>query len=101
MKKFGIYFAIGAAILIVGLALRYYPNGIIDGLEESLNDPNLSPDERNKIEGALNSWKVHQVTTFQPLSSILYAIGIIIIVYSVISAVFRLVTSYKIVKTKS
>ena len=99
MKKFGLYFAIGAAILIIGLVLQWYPNSIINGLEEQLKDTGLSSDERNKIQGALNSWKVHAITVFQPLSSILFVVGIIIIVYSVISGVFSVATSYKLVKT--
>ena len=100
MKKFGLYFAIGAAILIVGLVLQWYPNSIIDGLEERLNDQTLPQDERNKLQGALNSWKIHSITTFQPLSSILFAVGIIIIIYSVISATFSIASSYRIVKAK-
>lgn len=101
MKKFGIYFAIGSAILIVGLALQWYPNGIINGLKEGLKDTDLAIDEKNRMEGALNAWKIHTITTFQPLSSVLFAVGIIIIIYSVISEVFSVVTSYKIVKTKT
>ena len=100
MKRFAIYFAVGSAILIIGLALQYYPNGIINGLEERLKETNLPIDERDELQGALSSWKVHSITTFQPLSSILFAVGIIVIVYAVTVAVFSLATSYKLVKAE-
>jgi hypothetical protein len=97
-KRFTFLFAVGAAILILGLVLQWYPISVVGGLEEKLKETGLSTDERNKFQGALDSWEVLQITTFQPLSSVLFAVGIIIIVYSVISGVFSIASSYKVVK---
>jgi hypothetical protein len=97
-SRFRILFRIGAVILVIGLALQWYPSSIIEGLEERLGQSGLTQDERNKIQGALNSWRIWQITTFQPLSSLLFAVGIIILVYSVIYGVFFIASSYKIVK---
>lgn len=100
MKRFPVLFSIGATILILGLVLQWYPTSVIEGLKETLKEGNLSEDERSKLQGALNSWKVHNITTFQPLSSILLAVGIIIIVYAIISKIFQVASTYKIVKTE-
>jgi len=97
-NKFKVLFSLGAVIIIIGLVLQWYPNSVISGLEERLKQQNLSQDERNKLQGALNSWRIWQITTFQPLSSILLAVGIIIIAYSIISTAFSIASSYKIVK---
>jgi len=97
-NKFKVLFSLGAVIMIIGLVLQWYPNSVISGLEERLKQQNLSQDERNKLQGALNSWRIWQITTFQPLSSILLAVGIIIIAYSIISTAFSIASSYKIVK---
>ena len=97
-SKFKILFTIGAVILIVGLIVQWYPASIIGGLEERLNQTGLTQDERDKLQGALNSWRIWQITTFQPLSSLLFAIGIIILVYSVIHGIFSITSTYKIVK---
>jgi hypothetical protein len=93
-----IFFAIGAAIPVIGLVLQWYPNSVIGGIQQTLSQGGLSADETNKLQGSLDSWKVWQITTFQPLSSILIAVGIIILVYSIIASVFSLASSYKVVK---
>lgn len=97
-SRFKILFAIGSVILIIGLVVYWYPMSVIDGLEQNLKEPGLSLDERNKFEGALGSWKILQITIFSLTSSILFAVGIIIIVYSVISGAFSIAFSHKIVK---
>jgi len=97
-KRFTVLFTIGVVILIIGLVLQWYPSSVVAGLEERLTHSDLSKDEWNKLQGSLNSWRVWQITTFQPLSSILIAVGIIIIVYSIISTAFSIASSYKIVK---
>jgi len=96
--SFKIWFAVGATILIVGFIVQWYPTSIVEGLEERLSESGLSTDERSKLQGALNSWKVHQITAFTPISNILIVVGIITIVYAVISNIFTIVTEYKVVK---
>jgi len=97
-NRFKILFFVGAVILVIGLIFQWYPTSVIEGLTQRLKESNLSQDEINKLQGALNSWKVWQLTTFQPLSSILFSVGIIIIVYAVVSGAFFVASSYKVVK---
>jgi ABC-type phosphate transport system permease subunit len=97
-NRFKILFAIGAVILVIGLVVRWYPSSIIEGLQTRLGQTGLAQDERDKLQGTLNSWQIWQITTFQPLSSLLFAVGIIILVYSVIYGIFTITSTYKIVK---
>lgn len=100
-KKFTILFFVGAVILVIGLVVQWYPTSIISGMQERLKQSDVSADERGKLTGALASWNIWQITTFQPLSSILFAVGIIIMVYAVISGIFSVATSYKIVRKQT
>jgi hypothetical protein len=97
-SRFKIFFAIGAVILVVGLVVQWYPTSIIDGMKERLKQTDVTADERGKLTGALASWSVWQITTFQPLSSLLFAVGIIILIYSVIHGIFSIASSYRVVK---
>ena len=97
-NRFKILFAIGAVILIVGLVVQWYPTSIIDGMKERLKQTDVSTDERGKLQGALSSWNIWQITLFQPLSSLLFAVGIIILVYSIIYGIFSIASSYRVVK---
>jgi hypothetical protein len=67
-------------------------------LEERLKATNLTTDERAKLQGALASWNVWEITTFQPMSSVLFAAGIMIMVYAVVSGIFTVTQSYRVVK---
>ncbi|MGQ9624735.1 MAG: hypothetical protein ACUVUF_03490 [Candidatus Bathycorpusculaceae bacterium] len=96
-SRFKTLFATGTVILIIGLVLQWYPASVIEGLEERLGQAS-SIDERNKLQGALSSWRIWQITTFQPLSSILFAVSIIILIYSVIYGIFSIASSYTTVK---
>lgn len=90
-KQFKIFFLVGAVILIVGLALWWYPASVIGGLEEKLSETGLSLDLRDKLQGSLNSWRILQITTFQPLSYTLLAVGVIVIVYSIVITIFSII----------
>jgi hypothetical protein len=91
-------FAAGAVILVVGLVLSWYPSSVIGGLETRLNQSGLSQNEINTDQGALNSWQIWQITTFQPLSNVFITIGLIVMVYSVIAGIFSIASSRKVVK---
>jgi hypothetical protein len=100
-KRFTVFFAIGATILVIGLVLQWYPTSVISGINTRLSQlptNSTNQDEINKLQGQKASWDVWQITTFQPLSSILFAVGIIILVYSFIQGVFTVASSYKVVK---
>jgi hypothetical protein len=96
--RFSVLFAVGAVVLIAGLVLQWYPTSIISGMQERLTQSDVSADERSKLTGAVSSWDIWQITTFQPLSSVLFAVGIIIIVYAIISGIFAVTQSYRVVK---
>jgi hypothetical protein len=100
-RRFTIFFAIGAIILIIGLVLQWYPTSIVDGLKTRLTQSGISQDEITKIQGEISSWDIWQITTFQPLSSLLFAVGIIVIVYSVVQGIFAVTASYKVVKKQA
>jgi hypothetical protein len=103
-RHFAVFFAIGATILIIGLVLQWYPTAVLNGINTRLNQlpmNSTNQDEINKLQGQKSSWDVWQITTFQPLSSILFAVGIIILVYSVIMGIFTIASSYKVVKKQT
>ena len=97
-RRFKLWFAIGAVILVVGFVLQWYPASVVGGLEERMSESDLSLDEFSKLEGARNSWRVWQITTFQPVSNVLIAVGIILLVYSVTHRIFSIVSSYKMTR---
>jgi len=97
-RRFTVLFIIGAVILVTGLIVQWYPNSIVDGMKERLKQSDVTVDERNQLQGALASWSVWQITLFHPLSSLLFAVGIIILVYSVIQGIFSIVSSYRVVR---
>ena len=90
-KQFIFFLLVGAVILIVGLALLWYPASVIGRLKEKLSETDLSLDLRDKLQGSLNSWRILQITTFQPLSNILLAVGVIVIVYSIAITTFPII----------
>ena len=90
-KQFKIFLLVGAVILIVGLVLWWCPASVIGGLEEKSSETGLSQDLRDKLQGSLNSWRILQITTFQPLSNILLAVGVIVIVDSIVITAFPMI----------
>jgi hypothetical protein len=100
-RRFSVWFAVGATILVIGLVLQWYPAAVINGMNTRLSQLPMNAtnqDEINKLQGAKSSWDVWQVTTFQPLSSVLFAAGIIIIVYSVIQGIFTVASGFKVAR---
>ena len=80
--------AAGLAVLIAGLILQWYPSYVISGLNDSLKQPNLPIEEIWRLQGSLGWWNASKVTIFQPLSILLSAAGIILLVYFVIYIFF-------------
>jgi hypothetical protein len=88
------WFLIGAIVLLIGLAIQWYPSSFISGMRERLSQGGLTTDERTAIQNNLNSWVVWQVGTFQPISLTLVTAGILVLVYSVLAALFSMVSDY-------
>ncbi|NIO37887.1 hypothetical protein GTO27_09320 [Candidatus Bathyarchaeota archaeon] len=64
--RFSALFTAGAVVLIIGFILQWVPHSIVLGLEERLDDTDITQDERTKVQRALSSWRVMQMTTFKP-----------------------------------
>jgi len=92
--RFHTIFVLGAIILIAGFMFQWLPEATIAGMERRLTDPILSPERRNELEGALLSWEIWKLTTFNPLSITLIVVGVIFILYSILDEVFSLVSKY-------
>lgn len=89
-KKFTFLFLAGAAFLVIGLVFVWYPPSVIGGLEEQLRQAGLTQNEQDRLQGSLNWWKWAQVTTYQPLSNVLVAIGLVVIGFSVAHSFFSI-----------
>jgi hypothetical protein len=94
LHGFKIWFAIGATVLLIGLALQWYPSSIIHGFNEQLALSNMSPYDINATRENLNSWKIMQAFVFQPTSIGFFTGGILILIYSVLSTVFSIASAY-------
>ena len=88
------WFAIGAAVLLMGLLFQWYPSSVISGMRERLTQKNITPDEVTVTQENLNTWQIWQISSFQPVSLALFTAGILILIYSVLSAMFSIASSY-------
>lgn len=98
LRTFKKWFAIGAAVLLVGLALQWFPNSVVNGINERLTQTNLTAEQTNNLQDQLNSWNVWQASVFQPLSIFFFTAGIIMLIYSILSALFSIASSYTTAK---
>jgi hypothetical protein len=93
-NNYQVVFAIGAALLVAGLALSYYPNSVIAGLEGNLNYQSLSIEDRWMYQGSLNWWNVEKLTVYQPLSYLIVFGGAFTMGGAILSACVGLVRFY-------
>jgi len=94
LTSFKVWFAVGAAVLLIGLALQWYPTSVIRGMRERLTQSDITPEERTQIQYDLDPWEINQITMFQPLSLAFFTGGILILVYAVLSAIFSIASIY-------
>ena len=88
-RTFTTLFLIGAAILIIGLFIIWYPDSVISGLKEQINHATLSS-QKAALERTLYSENLNRVTYYQPISVVLVTVGSLVITYSIISTLFKL-----------
>jgi hypothetical protein len=88
LQSFKTWFAAGAVILLIGLVLQWYPSSVIGGMRERLTQSDVTSAERAATQEDLNSWKIQQITLLQPASLGFVAGGILMLIYSVLSALF-------------
>jgi hypothetical protein len=94
LHSFKIWFGIGAAVLLIGLAFQWYPAAVIHGFNEELALSNMSPYDINVTRENVNSWRIMQAFVFQPTSIGFFTGGILILIYSVLSTVFSIASAY-------
>ena len=94
LTSFKVWFAVGAAVLLIGLALQWYPTSVIRGMRERLTQSDITTDERTQIQFDLDSWDLNQITMFQPLSLAFFTGGILILIYAILSAIFSIASGY-------
>jgi hypothetical protein len=80
---------IGALLLIIGIGLWLYTDSVIRGLEQILDDPNLTINQRNSFEGSLQWWRTTKITGYGLLSIILVTIGLCALEYAIIYVMVR------------
>jgi len=88
------WFIIGAVVLLIGLALQWYPASIIQGYSQQSTLPNMSPYDVNVTRDNINTWRIMQAFWFQPVSLTFFSAGILILAYSVVSGVFAIGLNY-------
>ena len=88
-RTFTTLFLIGAAILIIGLFIIWYPDSVISGLKEQINHATLNS-QKAALERTLYSENITRITYYQPISIILVTVGSLVITYSIISTLFKL-----------
>jgi hypothetical protein len=99
-QTYKLWFLIGATVLLIGLVLQWYPTAFINGATDRLARSNLTTDQRTAIQDDINTWTIWQDSTFQPLSLIFFTAGILILIYSILSALYSLASDYLISKEK-
>jgi hypothetical protein len=93
-NNYQVVFAVGVALLLLGLAFMYYPNSVIAGLEGNLNNQNLSTEDRWTYQGSLNWWNVEKLTVYQPIAYLVVFGGAFTMVGAILSACVGLVRFY-------
>lgn len=86
-NKIAASFWIGAMLILTGIVLSVYVDSVIKIHEEKLFWKNLTTEEKWGYEGSLQWWRMAKITTYDPLSTILIAVGLVAIIYSFISAI--------------
>jgi hypothetical protein len=94
------WFLIGAAVLLIGLVLQWYPTAFINGLTDRLALSKLTDAQRTSIQDNINTWTIWQDSILQPISMVFFTAGILTLIYSILSALYSLASDYLISKEK-
>jgi len=84
MKKVGRFFVVGAILLFVGYLIQWYPNTVIVGLEDRLENPGLPQDRRSDLLYTIDWWETQRIAVFNPVGTILMIIGLLVVVYAIV-----------------
>ena len=80
-KKQNFLFLLGAILLLTGVTLWLYTNSVIQAHQQTLQNPNLTQQERWALEGSLQWWAAAKITLYDPIAVILTTIGLITLLY--------------------
>jgi hypothetical protein len=100
LQSFKILFAIGATVLLIGLVFQWYPASVIGGMRERLTQSSVTTEERTSIQDSLDYWNIQQIMLLQPASLVFTAVGILILIYSVLSTLLSIASGYTAAKRK-
>jgi len=93
MKKVGRIFVVGAIALVVGYLVQWYPNSVIVGLEDRLENQGLPQDRRTDLLYTIDWWETQRIAVFNPVGTILMIVGLLVVVYAImnfVAVLFRL-----------
>lgn len=90
-NKIAASFWIGAILILIGIGLSVYVDSVIKSLEEKLYSPflDLTQQEIWDLEGSYEWWRMARITTYDPISIMLIAVGLVVLTHSFLSAVRR------------
>jgi len=82
-------FLLGAILLLTGVFLWLYTNSIIQANQQTLQNPNLTQQERWAYEGSLQWWTINKITTYDPIAVILITTGLVALLYVTLWAIIQ------------
>ena len=88
-RKTTLLFITGAILLLAGIILWLYTDATIQNLQQILQDPNLTQDDRNKAQGSLDWWTNAKTTLYYPTAITLITIGLIALLYVALWAIIQ------------
>lgn len=88
-RKITAIFLIGAILLIVGVAIFTYTDGMIQVNQQVLQNPNLTQQQRWAVEGSLQWWIIMKAALYGPLSITLMTAGLIALLYVILWAIVQ------------
>ncbi len=84
MRKVGKFFMVGAILVVVGYLIQWYPNMVIAGLEDRLENPELPQGRRSDLLYTIDWWETQRITIFSPVATILMISGLLVVLYAIV-----------------
>jgi len=82
--------ATGVILLVIGIVFLVIPQVRIQGFQEQLRAyPQADPEWRSRLQGWLNQEINMQLTFYNPVASLLFASGIAMVAYSIVSKIIQ------------
>jgi hypothetical protein len=88
-KKITLAFIIGAILLLAGLIIWLYTDSIIQNLQQTLQNTNLTQQQRWQTQGSLEWWTNTKTTLYDPTAITLITTGLIALLYVTLWAIIQ------------